>query len=205
MLRTGIYVASQLQTANNETLLLIDPDVINGAHVLDNEDLHAAIEAQGITTLIVNDGDIPMTSIPAYSGYLVFNRTLAKAGHWPAIDRLHSHASTQITTIQSEQHKRIATHVQEILQQGEALQAISSPTHEEQAILARARRLNLFFTQPFLVAEPYSGIPGEHVPLEETLQNCQALLSGSYDTLPEQAFLMVGTLEQAIEKSKQLK
>jgi F-type H+-transporting ATPase subunit beta len=99
----------------------------------------------------------------------------------------------------SEEHRQVARQVRELLQR-----YASSPdtSAEDQQMVKRARRVQLFLTQPFFVAEAFTDIPGEFVPLAETLKGCKALLEGRYDDVPEQAFYFVGTIEQALAKAK---
>ena len=112
--------------------------------------------------------------------------------------------------IVGEEHYRIAVRTQEVLQRYKELQEIiailgmNELPDEDKAIVARARRIQRFLSQPFYVAEAFSGTPGVFVPLEETVRGVNGIIAGDYDDLPEEAFFMVGTIQDALAKAKKL-
>jgi F-type H+-transporting ATPase subunit beta len=112
--------------------------------------------------------------------------------------------------IVSDEHYRTATRVQEVLQRYADLQdiiailGIDELSDEDKLVVARARKIERFFSQPNYVAEQFTGTPGEYVKLEDTIRGFTEILDGKHDELPEQAFYMVGAIEQAVERGKQL-
>ncbi len=138
---------------------------------------------------------------------IFFSRELAKQNIWPAVDRLKS-TSRLLESSRGdglprpiEEHRQVARQVRELLQRYATSQATSA---EDQQMVKRAQRVQLFLTQPFFVAEAFTDIPGEFVPLAETLKGCKELLEGRYDDVPVEAFRFAGTIEQALAKAKVL-
>ena len=138
---------------------------------------------------------------------IFFSRELAKQNIWPAIDRMKS-TSRLLESSRGdglprpiEEHREVARQVRELLQRYATSQATSAEDHQ---MVKRAQRVQLFLTQPFFVAEAFTDIPGEFVPLAEMLKGCKALLEGRYDDVPVEAFRFVGTIEQALAKAKVL-
>jgi F-type H+-transporting ATPase subunit beta len=138
---------------------------------------------------------------------IFFSRELAKQNIWPAVDRMKS-TSRLLESSRGdglprpiEEHREVARQVRELLQRYATSQATSA---EDQQMVKRAQRVQLFLTQPFFVAEAFTDIPGEFVPLAETLKGCKELLEGRYDDVPVEAFRFVGTIEQALAKAKVL-
>jgi F-type H+-transporting ATPase subunit beta len=138
---------------------------------------------------------------------IFFSRELAKQNIWPAVDRMKS-TSRLLESSRGdglprpiEEHREVARQVRELLQRYATSQATSA---EDQQMVKRAQRVQLFLTQPFFVAEAFTDIPGEFVPLTETLKGCKELLEGRYDDVPVEAFRFVGTIEQALAKAKVL-
>lgn len=140
----------------------------------------------------------------------VLSRRLASLGIYPAIDPLASTSTLLNPFIVGERHYTIAQNVKATLARYHELQdliailGVEELSDEDRATVARARRLERFMTQPFFASEIYSGIHGRLVPLEETLRGFEEIVSGKHDDLPEQAFYMVGTIDEAIEKAKTL-
>lgn len=126
------------------------------------------------------------------------------------MDPLDSSSRMLDPLVVGERHYKVARDVQSILQRYKELQDIiailgmDELSEEDKKIVNRARRVRNFLSQPFNVAEVFSGIPGQYVPVEQTVSDFEKILNGDYDDLPEQAFLMVGTLEDAIKKAKEL-
>ena len=137
-------------------------------------------------------------------------RSIVEMGIYPAMDPLASFSRALQPGIVSEEHYETATRVQEILQRYKDLQdiiailGIDELSDEDKVTVARARRIQRFLSQPNFVAEQFTGQPGEYVRLEDTIKGFQEIIEGKHDELPEQAFYMVGTIEQAVEKARTL-
>jgi F-type H+-transporting ATPase subunit beta len=137
-------------------------------------------------------------------------RAIVEQGIYPAMDPLASFSRALQPGIVSAEHYDTATRVQEILQRYKDLQdiiailGIDELSDEDKVIVARARRIQRFLSQPNFVAEQFTGQPGEYVRLEDTIKGFQEVIEGKHDELPEQAFYMVGTIEQAVEKARRL-
>ena len=138
------------------------------------------------------------------------SRTIVEMGIYPAVDPLDSVSRALQPGIVSDEHYQTATRVQEILQRYKDLQdiiailGIDELSDEDKLTVNRARRIQRFLSQPNFVAEQFTGQKGEYVKLEDTIKGFQEIIEGKHDELPEQAFYMVGTIEQAVEKAKQL-
>jgi F-type H+/Na+-transporting ATPase subunit beta len=140
----------------------------------------------------------------------VLSRDIAALGIYPAVDPLDSTSRILDARYIGEEHYTAANRVQEILQRNKDLQdiiailGVDELSEEDKVIVARARRIQRFLSQPFFVAEQFTGIPGKYVPVDETIASFKALCDGEYDHLPEQAFLLVGGIEEAVEQAKRL-
>jgi F-type H+-transporting ATPase subunit beta len=140
----------------------------------------------------------------------VLSRGLVEQGIYPAVDPLDSTSRALGRGIVSDEHYETATRVQEILQRYKDLQdiiailGIEELSDEDRLTVARARKVQRFLSQPFHVAEVFTGTPGEYVRLEDTIRGFQEIIDGHHDDLPEQAFYMVGTIEAAVERGRQL-
>ncbi len=138
----------------------------------------------------------------------VLSRTIVEQGIYPAVDPLDSVSRALQPDIVGEEHYRTATRVQEVLQRYKDLQdiiailGIEELTDEDKLTVQRARKIQRYLSQPNFVAEQFTGTPGEYVRLEDTIKGFQEILAGKHDELPEQAFYMVGTIDQAVEKSR---
>ena len=152
----------------------------------------------------------PATSFAHLDATTVLSRSIAEKGIYPAVDPLDSTSRMLSPLIVGEQHYQVARRVQQILQRYKALQDIiailgmDELSEEDKLTVARARKIERFLSQPFHVAEVFTGSPGVFVELADTIRGFQELCEGKYDHLPEQAFYMVGTIEQAVEKGKKL-
>ena len=137
-------------------------------------------------------------------------RSLAAQGLYPAVDPLASFARILEPRIVGEEHYRVARGVQQVLQRYRDLQdiiailGIEELSEEDRLAVFRARKIQRFLTQPFFVAETFTGQSGKYVPLRDTVKGFAELLDGKHDALPEQAFYMVGTIEEAVEKAEQM-
>jgi F-type H+-transporting ATPase subunit beta len=140
----------------------------------------------------------------------VLSRGISELGIYPAVDPLDSNSRILDPLIVGQRHYDVATRVQETLQRYKDLQdiiailGIDELTEEDKVTVARARKVQRFFSQPFFVAEQFTGLPGKTVPLEETIESFEGLVNGDYDDLPEQAFFNVGGIEEAQAKAKSL-
>ncbi|MBC7237779.1 MAG: F0F1 ATP synthase subunit beta [Chloroflexi bacterium] len=140
----------------------------------------------------------------------VLSRSLASQGFYPAVDPLASSSRMLQPRIVGERHVRIAAGVKEVLAKYDELQDTISIlgteelSEEDQLIVRRARRLQRFLTQPFFSTEQFTGLPGRYVPLEETLRGFEEILAGEHDDLPEQAFYMAGTIDEVVERAREL-
>src|SRR5881392_2474561 len=152
----------------------------------------------------------PANTFAHLDSSVVLTRSLVEQGIYPAVDPLDSFSRAFQPGIVSDEHYSTATRVQEILQRYKDLQdiiailGIDELSDEDKLVVARARKIQRFLSQPNYVAEQFTGTPGEYVKLEDTIKGFQEILDGKHDDLPEQAFYMVGTIEQAVEKGKRL-
>lgn len=152
----------------------------------------------------------PATSFSHLDATTVLSRSLAQLGIYPAVDPLDSTSRILDPQVVGEEHYQVARSVQRILQRYKELQdiiailGIDELSDEDKVVVARARRIQRFLSQPFFVAQEFTGTPGRYVPLRETVESFKGLVEGRYDDLPEQAFYMVGGIEEAIEKAKKL-
>ena len=153
----------------------------------------------------------PATSFAHLDATTVLSRQIAELGIYPAVDPLDSTTRALDPRIVGEEHYRVAREVQRILQTYKSLQDIiailgmDELSEEDKLIVARARKIQRFLSQPFHVAEVFTGTPGVFVKLEDTIRSFAGIVAGEYDHLPEAAFYMVGTIEEAVKKGEQLK
>ncbi|MBA2740954.1 MAG: F0F1 ATP synthase subunit beta [Actinobacteria bacterium] len=151
----------------------------------------------------------PAATFAHLDSTVVLERSIVEKGIYPAVDPLKSVSRALQPGIVSEDHYQTATQMQQILQRYADLQDIiailgmDELTDEDKLVVARARRIERFLSQPNFVAEQFTGTPGKYVKLEDTIRSFQAIISGEHDELPESAFYMVGTIEDAVEKGKQ--
>lgn len=153
----------------------------------------------------------PATTFSHLDATVVLSRQIAELGIYPAVDPLDSTSRILDPMIVGEEHYNVARAVQKILQKYKDLQDIiailgmDELSDDDKRIVARARRIQRFLSQPFFVAEVFTGSPGKYVSREDTVRAFKEIVEGKYDDLPEQAFYMVGTIEEAIEKAAKLK
>ncbi len=152
----------------------------------------------------------PATSFAHLDATTVLSRSIAEKGIYPAVDPLDSTSRMLSPIIVGEEHYAVARQVQQMLQRYKALQDIiailgmDELSEDDKIAVARARKIERFLSQPFHVAEIFTGAPGKLVSLEDTIKGFKGLVEGKYDHLPEAAFYMVGTIEEAIEKAQRL-
>jgi F-type H+-transporting ATPase subunit beta len=153
----------------------------------------------------------PATAFTHLDATTVLSRAISDKGIYPAVDPLDSTSRVMNPDILGKEHYAVAREVQRILQRYKDLQDIiailgmDELSEDDKILVARARKIEKFLSQPFFVAEVFTGTPGKYVKLEDTIRSFQELISGKYDDLPEQAFYMVGSIEEAIEKAKKLR
>ncbi len=152
----------------------------------------------------------PATSFAHLDATTVLNRAISEKGIYPAVDPLDSTSRMLSPLVVGEDHYNTARMVQQVLQKYKSLQDIiailgmDELSEEDKITVARARKIERFLSQPFHVAEVFTGSPGKFVDLADTIKGFRGLCEGKYDHLPEQAFYMVGTIEEAVEKGKKL-
>jgi F-type H+-transporting ATPase subunit beta len=142
---------------------------------------------------------------------VVLSRDIAAKGIYPAIDPLDSTSRQLDPLVIGQEHYDVARGVQTILQRYKELKDIiailgmDELSEEDKQAVSRARKIERFMSQPFFVAEVFTGSPGKYVSLKDTIAGFKGILAGEYDHLPEQAFYMVGSIDEAVEKAKTLK
>ena len=152
----------------------------------------------------------PATSFAHLDATTVLNRAISEKGIYPAVDPLDSTSRILDPQVVGEEHYRVAREVQRVLQTYKSLQDIiailgmDELSEEDKLTVARARKIEKFLSQPFFVAEVFTGSSGKYVGLEDTIKSFNGLVKGEYDHMPEAAFYMVGGIEEAIEKAKKL-
>ena len=152
----------------------------------------------------------PASTFAHLDATTVLDRAIAEKGIYPAVDPLDSTSRALDPRVVGEEHYKIAGDVQQILQKYKNLQDIiailgmDELSEEDKIVVARARKIERFLSQPFHVAEVFTGTPGVLVDMKETIKGFKGLLAGDYDHMPEQAFYMVGTIDEAIEKAQKL-
>ncbi len=152
----------------------------------------------------------PATTFSHLDATTVLSRSISELGIYPAVDPLDSTSRILDPRIVGEEHYNIAKAVQEILQKYKDLQDIiailgmDELSDEDKVVVARARKIQRFLSQPFFVAEEFTGTPGKYVPLEETIRGFKGLVNGDYDDIPEQAFFMRGNIEEVVDYAKNM-
>lgn len=153
----------------------------------------------------------PATTFAHLDATTVLSRKISELGIYPAVDPLDSTSRALTPEIVGQEHYTVARRVQELLQKYNALQDIiailgmDELSEEDRMVVSRARKIQKFLSQPFHVAEVFTGLKGTFVKLEDTIKGFKGILDGLYDDLPETAFYMVGTIEEALEKAKKMK
>jgi F-type H+-transporting ATPase subunit beta len=152
----------------------------------------------------------PATSFAHLDATTVLSRQIAELGIYPAVDPLDSTSRILDPRVVGEEHYKIAREVQRVLQSYKSLQDIiailgmDELSEEDKLVVARARKIQRFLSQPFHVAEVFTGSPGKFVALEDTIKGFKGICEGKYDDLPEAAFYMVGTIEEAVDKARKM-
>jgi F-type H+-transporting ATPase subunit beta len=141
---------------------------------------------------------------------ITLERSIFEQGLFPAMDPLTSFSRILDPLIVGAEHYETAREVQRVLQRYKDLQdiiailGVEELSEEDKQVVARARRLQRFLTQPMFVAEVFTGLAGKYVPIRETVRGCKEILEGKHDALPEQAFYLIGTIDMAVEKAQQM-
>ncbi|MDU5106608.1 MULTISPECIES: F0F1 ATP synthase subunit beta [unclassified Clostridium] len=152
----------------------------------------------------------PATTFTHLDATTVLSRSIAELGIYPAVDPLESNSRILDPRVVGREHYDVATEVKNILERYKELQdiiailGVDELSDDDKKVVARARRVQRFLSQPFTVAEQFTGMQGRYVPVKETVRGFKEILEGKYDNLPESAFLFAGTIEEVIEKAKTL-
>jgi F-type H+-transporting ATPase subunit beta len=201
----GLALAEELCRNGRDVLLFLDELLVTPASV-DRLLARQQGPTAALTTFILQH-KTPADRTPAGAlgallrdgdGRIVFNRALGQQNIWPAIDPLQSSSRLLGERLLSAEHLRVAGEARELLRRTGVIAGTGGPNDP---LYGRARRTLLFEAQPFVVAEPYTAVPGEYVPLADTIRAFGELLSGKHDTLPEEAIRFVGPIEQALAKA----
>jgi F-type H+-transporting ATPase subunit beta len=150
----------------------------------------------------------PATSFAHLDATTVLDRAISEKGIYPAVDPLNSTSRSLDPRVVGEEHYKVARDVQKILQTYKSLQDIiailgmDELSEDDKLVVARARRIERFLSQPFHVAEVFTGSPGVYVDVADTIRSFKGIVAGEYDHLPEAAFYMVGTIEDAVKKAE---
>ena len=152
----------------------------------------------------------PATTFTHLDATTVLSRSIAELGIYPAVDPLESSSRILDPRIVGKEHYNVATKVKNILERYKELQdiiailGVDELSEEDKAVVSRARKVQRFLSQPFTVAEQFTGMTGKYVPIKETIKGFKDILEGKYDDIPESAFILVGSIEDALEKAKTL-
>ena len=152
----------------------------------------------------------PATTFAHLDATTVLSRSISELGIYPAVDPLESSSRILDPRVVGKEHYEVAMEVKNILERYKELQdiiailGVDELSDEDKAVVSRARRIQRFVSQPFTVAEQFTGMTGKYVPIKETVRGFKEILDGKYDDIPESAFLFVGTIEEALEKAKTL-
>jgi F-type H+-transporting ATPase subunit beta len=152
----------------------------------------------------------PATTFAHLDGTVVLSRPIAELGIYPAVDPLDSTSRILDPNVLGEEHYLVARSVQLILQRYKDLQdiiailGIDELSEEQKLTVSRARKIQKFLSQPFFVAEQFTNIPGKYIPVKDSIESFKGICEGKYDHIPEQAFYMVGGIDEVLEKAKQL-
>ena len=152
----------------------------------------------------------PLATFTHLYATIALERSIAEKAIYPAVDPLSSTSRILDPQIVGSEHYETAREVQKVLQRYKDLQdiiailGIDELSEDDKIIVSRARKIERFFSQPMFVAEQFTGIPGKYVSLKETIRGFREILDGKHDLLPEQAFYMVGSIDEVVERAKQL-
>ncbi len=211
MIQAGITIAAHFQAQGYTALLIADGQVTKHSASTGLDAFKIPAAQQTVTTLLLGTGDDYSRYqhsglLDIFDGYILCNRELSKRRIYPAIDPLQSGSRLLDEGLVSPAYRSVVQQVRQLLERYYELRKLVDTrgeddlAAEDQQTFKRGQRVEQFLTQPFVVAEPYTDIPGEYVSLDETIRDFEALLSDQHNDVPEQQFWMVGTIEQALAK-----
>ena len=207
---TGLTVAEKFRDEGLDVLLFIDNmGVLQERIASTKKGSITSVQAVYVPADDLTDPS-PATTFAHLDATIVLSRQIASLGIYPAVDPLASTSRQLDPFVVGKDHYEVARGVQSVLQRYKELKDIiailgmDELSEEDKLVVARARKVERFLSQPFSVAEVFTGSPGKYVPLKETIRGFKGIIDGEYDNLPEQAFYMVGTIDEAIEKAKNL-
>ena len=211
IVQAGVTIAAHFQSQGYTTLMIADRQVMTSCEQTGLDVFKTWTAQKAITTLLLGTGDDyrryqQSGLLKTFDEHILCNRELFKRRIYPAIDPLQSGSRLLDKGLVSSAQQRVAQQVRQLLERYYELRKLVEARGEEglapedRQTFRRGQRVEQFLTQPFVVAEPYTDIPGEYVSLDETIRDFEALLSGQYDAVPEQHFWMVGTIEQVLAK-----
>ena len=211
IVQAGLTIAGHFQDQGYATLMIADKQVTTSGKLVGLAAFRTQAAQHAVTTMLLGTGDEYTRCqqnglLNRLDSYLVCNRELFKRRIYPAIDPVQSGSRLLDEGLVASERRRVAQQVRQILQRYYELRKAveshdeNSLSGEDRQTFRRGQRIEQFLTQPFVVAEPYTDIPGEYVSIDETIKSFEALLNGQYDDVPEQRFWMVGTIEQALAK-----
>jgi len=152
----------------------------------------------------------PVATFTHLDATIALERSISEKGIYPAVDPLTSTSRILDPNIVGQEHYETTRQVQEVLQKYKDLQDIiailgmDELSEDDKIAVSRARKIERFFSQPMFVAEQFTNLPGKYVPLQETIRGFKEILEGKHDMLPEDAFLLVGTIDEAVEKAERI-
>jgi F-type H+-transporting ATPase subunit beta len=152
----------------------------------------------------------PATAFAHLDATTTLSRAIVEKGIYPAIDPLDSNSKILEPAVVGDEHYAVARQVQQVLQRYKDLQdiiailGVEELSEDDKLVVARARKIERYLSQPFFVATQFTGLEGRYVKIEDTVEGFKTILSGELDELPEQAFLMVGTIDEAVDKGQKL-
>ncbi len=209
LLLAGLTIAEQFQQAGQQVLLVADENVATKGTPEQVRGWKDMLRASNVPSLSLGDYEDLQARreemLYNLDSCVVLSAAIAHQDLWPAVDRLTSTSVLLDNGIVSSEHVQVAQQVQQLLRRYMELQNVPDTealSAAERQILTRGKRVQQFCTQPFFIAEAYTDIPGEYVPVATTMQNFKDLLAGRYDDIPVEAFSFVGTIAQALAKAQ---
>ena len=209
LLLAGLTIAAQMQQMGQPVLLVADENVSTKGTSEQVRAWKDTLRASHLPALFLGDYDDLQSRredmVYNLDASIVLSQAMAKQSLWPAVDRLASTSVLLGNNLVSQEHVLVAQQVRHLLQRYIELQDVQDTetlTTEDRQVLTRGQRVQKFFMQPFFIAEAYTDIPGEYVPVATTIQNFKDLLAGRYDDVDVEAFSFVGTLAQAVAKAQ---
>jgi RNA polymerase sigma factor (sigma-70 family) len=217
-IETGLTIAENFRQQGHEVLLVVESKLALSEGVLPYLKANATSTPEAaITTIYHGDHTVGLEPTPLtdLGTVLTFDLERARQGLRPAIDPLQSRSKLLRSDLIGDAHIRLASQTQKLFQRYQGLHVAVEhrgleglfyldDRQADELTVIRARRLHRFLTQPLSGLEPWTGLAGQYVNIEDTIQGCQAIFDGQYDELPEEAFYFIGTIDQAIEKAKRL-